>query len=256
MHGWIAIHRKILQCPQLQMSDGSMDRDAYALWSYMLMESAWQDKQLPDTTQIRRGQFITSHAKLSKDTGLSIQQVRTLIRRFERGTMLARICHGNQHSGGSIYEVQNYDFYQTPTEQLTGHQQDTNRTSTASNNVTNKQIPYVRTGGRDGKMGKVEITNAEYDAAKPDMKRVRDALAGDRRSPLRERDRELVWRSVCLCIYRFQCPQWIDELITVAKETRPERPFAFWKGCLRRKVEKLGCDLNDELEAVVRATAD
>ena len=96
----------------------------------------------------------------------------------------------------------------------------------------------------------IVITKDEFGAVRHEMNELRDSLLGDgvKCTP---RDKELIWKTVCLCHYQFKCPEWVAEIMRLVREARPKRPVAYFKTCLGRKLEKIGVDLNEELSIMV-----
>ena len=67
----------------------------------------------------------------------------------------------------------------------------------------------------------------------------------------RPADRELVKKAVPMIVHRFQAREWLKELaLAIRTKHDLKNPAAYWKTCLRKKVEALGCDLNEELDAI------
>lgn len=99
---------------------------------------------------------------------------------------------------------------------------------------------------------KVMISGDEYDAVRSDCQQVADLLNGQPGVALRPADLDMVKRAVCMVAYRFESKHWLKDLsLAVRQKHDLKSPPAYWKTCLRKKVEKLGCDLNSELAAIV-----
>lgn len=116
-------------------------------------------------------------------------------------------------------------------------------------NQTKPLAPALGAVGRD--CSPVYVTTDDYQQAKPKMEAVAKTLFGD--SPLRKDDRKFIERAVLMCILIFECPHWIDEAILACKECRPDKPVAYFKSILRKRCEKNGCDINEELAAIQQA---
>ena len=72
-------------------------------------------------TKIKRGQFVTSLAKLSEETGLTIRQTRTALEHLEMTGELT-----NETSAkGRIITVNNYSLYQDAPKRTTNKRQTT-----------------------------------------------------------------------------------------------------------------------------------
>ena len=99
---------------------------------------------------------------------------------------------------------------------------------------------------------KVIISKEEFGAVRGDCRAVADLLNGRPGQRLSEENHRMVERAVPLVVYRFESKHWLKELAMAVRQKRDLKcPAAYWKTCLRKKVEKLGCDLNTELEAIV-----
>lgn len=84
--------------------------------------------------EIKRGSFITSLENLAISTGLSIQQIRTAIKKLK----ITNEITYKTTSQYSIISVNNYDLYQNNNQQInqqtTNNQQSNNKQSTTDNN--------------------------------------------------------------------------------------------------------------------------
>ena len=97
----------------------------------------------------QRGQFISSIEKLSQQTGLTIQQVRTALKHLESTGEITR----RATSKFSIITVKNYDRYQSDNRE-TG-KQTANRPQT-SNTQPNKPLTTIEEGKEGNKKEKKE----------------------------------------------------------------------------------------------------
>jgi len=77
MSGWIKIHRKFLDWQWFEKSE------AVHLFIYLLLKANHKDSQWQGI-DIKRGQFISSLGKISTDTGISLQSIRTLLNKLEK----------------------------------------------------------------------------------------------------------------------------------------------------------------------------
>lgn len=85
---------------------------------------------------IKRGQTITSLAKISIATGHTIQEVRTAIKKLKSTHYLTQ----SQHSKFSLFTVVVYEDWQNATQCLTSNQQATNTQVTSNQQATNNNI--------------------------------------------------------------------------------------------------------------------
>lgn len=106
-----------------------------SLWVHMLSLVNYEDKPWKGIV-IKRGQLVTSLPSLSALTGLSIQEVRTCLKRLEttgeisqKSTNKFRIITICKYCS---YQPTEEDFQQTTNRQLTGKQQASNSQTTAT----------------------------------------------------------------------------------------------------------------------------
>ena len=137
MSGWIKIHRKFLDWEWFNKSE------AVHLFIYLVMkanhkEGTWQGIEL------KAGQFVSSFGKISSDTGISLQTIRTLLKKFEK-TNEINTQTTNKYT---IITICKYECYQQENEdsntQLTNKQQTTNKQLTTNkNDKNNKKEIYI-----------------------------------------------------------------------------------------------------------------
>jgi DNA-binding transcriptional MerR regulator len=127
MSGWIKIHRKFLDWEWFNKSE------AVHLFMYLVLKANHKDGQWQGI-DIKKGQFITSFGKISTDTGISLQTIRTLLKKFEKSNEI-NIQTTNKYS---VVTICKYECYQKETEstneQLTNKQQSTNNQLTTNKN--------------------------------------------------------------------------------------------------------------------------
>jgi len=127
MSGWIKIHRKFLDWQWFEKSE------AVHLFIYLLLKANHKDSQWQGI-DIKRGQFISSLGKISTDTGISLQSIRTLLNKLEK-TNEIELKSTNKFT---IVTICKYECYQDENEetnkQLTNKQQTTNKQLTTNKN--------------------------------------------------------------------------------------------------------------------------
>jgi hypothetical protein len=138
MSGWIKIHRKFLDWEWFNKSE------AVHLFMYLILKANHKDGQWQGI-DVYKGQFITSYGKISVDTGISLQTIRTLLKKFEK-TNEINIQTTNKYS---VITICKYEDYQTENDitnnQLTNNQQTTNKQLTTNkNNKNNKEENIYR----------------------------------------------------------------------------------------------------------------
>jgi DNA-binding transcriptional MerR regulator len=127
MSGWIKIHRKFLDWEWFNKSE------AVHLFVYLLLKANHKDSHWQGI-EVKRGQFISSLGKISADTGISLQTIRTLLNKLEK-TNEIEVKSTNKYS---VVTLCKYECYQDETEptnkQLTNKQQTTNKQLTTNKN--------------------------------------------------------------------------------------------------------------------------
>ena len=131
MSGWIKLHRKITEWEWWD------DHNATRLFIYIITKANHRGKNWRGI-EIKRGQFLSSLDKLTKETGISSQKIRTAIKRLKSTNEITN----KSTSRYTIYTVNKYDLYQYEQQEdniqnnksLTNGQQTTNKQVTTTNN--------------------------------------------------------------------------------------------------------------------------
>lgn len=132
MSGWIKIHRKFLDWEWFNKSE------AVHLFMYLVLKANHKDGQWQGI-DIKKGQFVTSFGKISSDTGISLQTIRTLLKKFEK-TNEINIQTTNKFTIVTICKYECYQQENEPTNtQLTNKQQTTNNQLTTNKNDKNEK---------------------------------------------------------------------------------------------------------------------
>jgi len=136
MIGWIRIHRKFLDWEWFNKSE------AVHLFLYLVLKANHKDGQWQGI-DVKRGQFITSFGKVSTDTGISLQTIRTLLKKFEK-TNEINIQTTNKFTIVTICKYECYQQEKEPTNTLlTNEQQTTNKQLTTNkNDKNNKEVLF------------------------------------------------------------------------------------------------------------------
>lgn len=120
-----------------------------ALWVHMLQLAFFKDGK-DGTVEVKRGQFVASVKELSSDTGLTVQQVRTILKHLDGEEITIKTT-----SHYSLITIVKYDEYQGSGEQIN---KQINTQSTNNQQTTNN---YIRK-----KESKKEINNYIYDPSR------------------------------------------------------------------------------------------
>lgn len=127
MSGWIKIHRKFLDWEWFNKSE------AVHLFMYMLLKANHKDAKWQGI-ELKRGEFISSLGNISNATGISIQSIRTVLKKLEK-TNEIQIKSTNKYT---IVTICKYDSYQDEKELsnklITNNQQTVNKQSTTNKN--------------------------------------------------------------------------------------------------------------------------
>ena len=137
MEGWIKIHRKFLDWQWFKKPE------AVQLFIYMLLKANHKDGNWQGH-EIKKGQFVTSAQTISNDTKLSLQVVRTLLKKFELTNEII-VKSTNKFTMLTICKYECYqDESNTINKQLTNKQQTTNKQLTTNKNEKNNKENIYR----------------------------------------------------------------------------------------------------------------
>ena len=137
MGGFIALYRQMVDW------EWYTDGPCFKLFIHCLLKANYEEKHWRGIT-IPRGSFVTSYPKLAKETGLTVQQLRTALKKLKSTNEITK----ESTSDYTLISVVNYGRYQdygSDKQQGNQHtnQQATNRLSTGYQqqltNITNKQ---------------------------------------------------------------------------------------------------------------------
>jgi DNA-binding transcriptional MerR regulator len=132
MSGWIKIHRKFLEWEWFNKSE------AVHLFMYMLLKANHKDGKWQGI-EVKRGQFISSLGNISNATGISIQTIRTILKKLEKTNEIEL----KSTSQFTIVTICKYECYQDENDEtnkpLTNNQQTTNKQLTTNKNEKNEK---------------------------------------------------------------------------------------------------------------------
>lgn len=134
---FIKLYKKLLKWEWYE------DTNTFRLFMHCLLKANWKAGEWHGMT-INPGQFVTSLPKLSKETGLSIQQTRTaLTHMISTGEITDK-----SYSKFRVITVNKWSDYQEVNRQLTDNQQTTNTQSnselTSIEEIKNKRIKEIK----------------------------------------------------------------------------------------------------------------
>lgn len=123
MSGWIKLHRQILEWEWFD------DKNTFRLFMYLLLKVNHKERNYRGKL-IEVGQTLTGLDLLSKEVGLTIQQIRTSLSKLKSTNEITI----KSSSKGTIIQVVNYKKYQIVTNQITDEQQTNNKQVTTNKN--------------------------------------------------------------------------------------------------------------------------
>lgn len=133
MNGWIKLYRSLLNW------EWHADPQVLAVFIYLLLMASTEDKRWQGV-EVKRGSLVASQGTIAAGTGLSVQQVRTALKKL-RSTGEVTV---EQHPKFGVYTIKNYGLYQDDNRQsnsqTTDDQQAINRQAT-----TSKEYKNIRT---------------------------------------------------------------------------------------------------------------
>lgn len=166
---FIKIYRKFLQW------EWYTDTNTKTLFLHCLLKANWKSGRWRGI-QYEAGQFITSLPSLSKETGLTVRQVRTALNKLKSTGELADRVTGQNEPKGRVITVLNWDFYQDSDRindrkhdrTATVLRQDDDRGATADKEYkkykNNKEPEEIyRDALSRGPWGHVKLSQEEYD---------------------------------------------------------------------------------------------
>ncbi len=130
--GWVKLHRKILD------NDIFKNDKLFRVFMYLLLKASHseRDQLIGDSiVSLKAGQWATGRKAISRDTGLTEQNVRTAISKLEKlGILTIKVTVKY-----SIFSISNWDSYQQDNQQVTSKQPASNQQVTTINNVKNEK---------------------------------------------------------------------------------------------------------------------
>lgn len=147
MGGHIKLDRRILEW------EWYSDINTCRLFIHLLLKANWKDGRFQGT-EVPRGSLVTSYNSLAKQTGLSVQNVRTAIKHL----ILTGEITSKQQAKFTVITVKNYDKYQLDNRV-------TNNLLTENQQASNKLLTTIE----EGKKVRREESN-KYIPSAPDDK--------------------------------------------------------------------------------------
>jgi len=124
--GFITLQRQILDWEWYD------EANTFRVFLHLLLKANHKDNKYRGAI-VKRGTLLTGLDVLSKETGLSMQQVRTCLSRLKSTNEITI----KTSSKGSVIQLVKYNNYQSATNKATNEQQTNNKPSTTNNNDNN-----------------------------------------------------------------------------------------------------------------------
>lgn len=123
---WISLHRKFKEWQWYK------DINTKTLFLHLLLVANYKDNNWKGIL-VKRGQHVTSIEHLANETGLTIQQTRTAIKKLKTTNEIT-VAATNQYT---MITIEKYNFYQKNTTQKTNEQLTNNKPTTRNNKENN-----------------------------------------------------------------------------------------------------------------------
>ena len=136
LNGFIKLHRKLLDWEYYK------DINTKTLYIHLLLKTAFADYKTKDGYIIHAGTQFTSVKKLSNETGLTVQEVRTSLKKLET----TNIITSTSTNKGTLVTIVNWELLQNTATTAT------NETTSKTTNYNNKNNTYknINKNGREG----------------------------------------------------------------------------------------------------------
>lgn len=150
-NGFIVLHRKMVNWEWYD------DPNTMRVFLHLLLTVNYEDKKWHGIA-VKRGSRITSYDKISSELKLSVQKVRTAIKRLKSTGELTSETIRDGSSFYTVFTIKNYAKYQNRTSELTSeitsHQQPTNISPTSHQQPTNSNETKINKDNKDNKDNK------------------------------------------------------------------------------------------------------
>jgi len=136
------------------------------LFIHCLLMANWEDKRWQGV-EIKRGEFATTYKHLSDITGLTIQQVRTALKKLEdSGEVVTNKKRGRSHTFIRVCKYEDYQDQQINNTLITNNQQINNKkiTTTKEDKEVKKNKKHIY-----GEYKNVRLTDSELDKLKEEF---------------------------------------------------------------------------------------
>ena len=129
-NGWISLHRSLLDW------EWYTDANTMRLFIHLLLIANHSDKKYKSKI-IKRGELITGREKLSAEIGLSVQAIRTSLKRLKSTNEITI----ESTSKGTLINIVNYSNYQGDAREINQlNNQQANQPTTNQQPASNQQV--------------------------------------------------------------------------------------------------------------------
>jgi hypothetical protein len=155
-HGWIKLHRQILEW------EWYSDNNCFRLFLHLLLKANHKEKRFKGI-ELKVGSIVTSRDLLARETGLSSQQIRTALNKLISTNEIT----SETSSQGTILQIVSYEKYQVATNEITNEQPTSNQRVTTNKNVNKeKKEIYIPEFSEFLQFAIEQVTNINKDEVK------------------------------------------------------------------------------------------
>ncbi len=165
-YGWVKLHRQLLRNPIFQ------NDKLFRVFIYLLLSARHTDgdQLIGDTiVPLKKGQWATGRIAISRDTGLTQQNVRTALNKLEKLNILTI----KPTTKFSVFSIVNWDKYQQDNQQVTNSQPTSNQQVTTNNNVKNEDNENNNSVQAEPKRSKFSFSDNQMRFAKAVYEKVK-----------------------------------------------------------------------------------
>jgi len=166
-YGWVKLHRQILRNPIFQ------NDKLFRVFVYLLLSARHTDGEqlIGDTiVPLKAGQWATGRIAISRDTGLTQQNVRTAINKLEKLNILTI----KPTTKFSVFSIVNWEKYQQDNQQVTNSQPTSNQQVTTNNNDKNEENENKPSVSAKPKPSKYKFNDDQMNFAKAVYAKVKE----------------------------------------------------------------------------------
>lgn len=170
--GWVKLHRHIIDWEWYN------DNDVKAVFLHCLLMAMVSERNYCGF-QLQAGQFATTLNKFSRETGMSVQTIRTGLKRLEECGCITKKATNKF----TLITVEKWGFYQTDIDLLTNKQQTNNKPTTRVEEEkkelkNNTRVPKKKTVQKTTKFANYKQREWDFDKLAELQRQQRDSWDG------------------------------------------------------------------------------